>query len=74
MLVIELNKNEQNIIVTTTRNYFEFLNNEDIDFMKKHNIKINRDAFNSITLIKIPSITSNEIIGEAIKRILRNFW
>ena len=44
-----------------------------MDFIKKNNIKINRDTFNSITLIKISMMQDNKIIGELIKRIMRNY-
>ena len=52
--MIYLNKDIENqkFIFYTTKNYYEFFNENDMDFIKKNNIKINRDTFNSITLIK----------------------
>ena len=71
MIYLSKDIENQEFIFYTTKNYYEFFN--DMDFIKKNNIKINRDTFNSITLIKISMIQDNKIIGELIKRIMRNY-
>lgn len=68
------NREKQVYILETTKQPFELLNNDDIDFFKKNNIKIHRNPLEGNTSIIIPMLTDNKIIGETIKRIMRRYY
>jgi hypothetical protein len=72
MFYLTKDDENQRYIFTCYNTVEELFSKDDIDFFKKHCIIINRNLDNQSTSIKISYIIESEILGKAIKRILRN--